>query len=357
MLVLRDVTEAREYVQRRSWEAMHGSLTGLLNRRGFEGHVQMALSEAQSQPGATHVLCYMDLDGFKLVNDTAGHQAGDDLLVKLADLLRARVRNTDVLGRLGGDEFGLLLKNCEGPRAELIAAEVLEAVNDFSFAHGDSSFKVGVSLGLTVITAEHADVAEVFSEADNACYLAKEQGKNRVLRYAADDKRLAARRSEASWVQRINTALKESRFVLYQQTYRALDSQGCPQEHLEVLLRMRGDDGEVIAPGRLLPAAERFNLMPAIDRWVLQEVFRCHRTIVAQRGGVAPICVINLSGASINSVGLLNHLREKIHEHAVDPRLFCLELTETVAVNSLQVAVDFIRECKAMGFKFGLNSR
>lgn len=354
VLVLRDVTAAREYVERRSWEATHDALTGLLNRRGFESHVQAALSEAKAK-GSPQVLCYMDLDGFKLVNDTAGHQAGDELLVQLARLLQAKVRNNDILGRLGGDEFGLLLRGCEGARAELIAADVLEAVNEVNFAYQGNSFKIGVSMGLTVITSDHAGVAEIFGEADCACYLAKEQGKNRVLRYVADDTRLAARRSEAGWVQRIGHALKEDRFVLYHQAYRALDPAAGRPEHLEVLLRMLGDDGEVISPGRFLPAAERFNLMPAIDRWVIEKVFSSHRALAAERGGAAPVCAINLSGASINSVGMLKFLHERVLAHGVDPRLFCLELTESVAVNSLHVAVEFIRACKAMGFKFALD--
>lgn len=354
VLVLRDVTAAREYVERRSWEATHDALTGLLNRRGFEGHVQAALSEAKTK-GGSQVLCYMDLDGFKLVNDTAGHVAGDELLVQLSRLLQTKVRHTDVLGRLGGDEFGLLLRDCEGKRAELIATDMLQAVNEFAFAFGEYSFRVGVSVGLTVVSSEHADVAEIFSEADCACYLAKEQGKNRVLRFVADDTRLAARRSEAGWVQRIDRAIKEDRLVLYQQTYKALDATASHPEHLEVLLRMISEDGEVIAPGRFLPAAERFNLMPTIDRWVIHKVFSLHRAMADEREGVAPVCAINLSGASINATGMLQFLHEQVVAHAVDPRFFCLELTESVAVNSLQVAAEFIRACKAMGFKFALD--
>ena len=354
VLVLRDVTEARQYVERRSWEATHDSLTGLLNRRGFESHVQAAVEGAKAQ-AASHVLCYLDLDGFKLVNDTAGHPAGDALLVQLALLLQGRIRDTDVLARLGGDEFGLLLKHCEGSRGEVIAADVLQSINEFSLRYADNSFRVGVSVGLTVITGDHTGVAEVFSEADCACYLAKEQGKNRVLRFAAGDTRLAARRSEAGWVQRISDAIKHDRFVLYHQSYQALNATGGQQEHLEVLLRMRGEDGEVIAPGRFLPAAERFNLMPAIDRWVIRAVFSRHRELVAARCGATPICAINLSGASLNSEGMLAFLRDQVREHGADPKLFCLELTETVAVNSLQVAVEFIRECRAMGFRFALD--
>ncbi|MBL0147469.1 MAG: diguanylate cyclase [Ideonella sp.] len=287
VLVLRDVTAAREYVERRSWEATHDALTGLLNRRGFESHVQAALSEAKAK-GSPQVLCYMDLDGFKLVNDTAGHQAGDELLVQLARLLQAKVRNNDILGRLGGDEFGLLLRGCEGARAELIAADVLEAVNEVNFAYQGNSFKIGVSMGLTVITSDHAGVAEIFGEADCACYLAKEQGKNRVLRYVADDTRLAARRSEAGWVQRIGHA-PEGRPVrsLPPGLQGARPCRG-PARTPGGLAAHAGTMAKSFPQGASLPAAERFNLMPAIDRWVIEKVFSSHRALAAERGGAAP---------------------------------------------------------------------
>jgi len=354
VLVLRDVTVAREYVQRRSWEATHDPLTGLLNRRGFENHVHAALSEAQAK-GNSHALCYMDIDGLKLVNDSAGHTAGDELLTQLAALFKAKIRDSDRVARLGGDEFGLLLQNCGRQRAQAIAAEILGAVNELQLAFKGRSFKVGVSIGLAVITGDHSDVAEVVSEADCACYLAKEQGKNRVVLFVASDTKLAARRSETGWVQRISDAFREKRFVLYHQTYRALDSSAGHSEHLEILLRMIGDDGEIIAPGRFLPAAERFNLMPAIDRWVINEVFSRHHSLIAERGGAVPICAINLSGASINSEGMLEFIREQVLKYKVRPESICFELTETVAVNSLQVAAEFIRQCKAMGLRFALD--
>lgn len=354
VLVLRDVTVAREYVQRRSWEATHDPLTGLLNRRGFENQVHAALSEAQAK-GSSHALCYLDLDGFKLVNDSAGHTAGDELLAQLAKVFKAKVRDTDSVARLGGDEFGLLLKDCVGTRAQAIAAEILGAVNELQLVFRGKSFKVGVSIGLTVITRDHSDVTEVVGEADCACYLAKEQGKNRVVLFVASDTKLAARRSETGWVQRISDAFRDKRFVLFHQTYRALDSSAGHSEHLEILLRMIGEDGEIIAPGRFLPAAERFNLMPAIDRWVINEVFSRHGPLVAERGGVAPICAINLSGASINSQDMLDFIREQMLKYRVRPECICFELTETVAVNSLQAAAEFIRHCKAMGFQFALD--
>jgi len=216
VVILRDVSVAREYVQRRSWEATHDPLTGLFNRREFENRVQSALSDAQTT-GQCHVLCYMDLDRFKVINDACGHAAGDELLIQLTQMMLTRVRDTDTLARLGGDEFGLLLEECDQKHGQLIAKEIMAAVNEFVFSHGAKTYSVGISIGLTEISGEHNSVAEIVGEADCACYWAKEQGKNRVLVFVASDMNLAARRSETGWVGRINDAFKENRFVLYGQ--------------------------------------------------------------------------------------------------------------------------------------------
>lgn len=354
VVILRDVSITREYVRLRSWEATHDPLTGLFNRREFENRVRLALLDAQ-KTGRGHVLCYMDLDRFKVVNDACGHAAGDELLVQLTKLMQARVRDTDTLARLGGDEFGLLLEGCDEQRGQLIATDVMTAVNDYKFAWETKVFSVGVSIGLTAFGETNTSFAEVIGEADCACYWAKEQGKNRVIVFVASNMDLAARRSETGWVARINDAFRDHRFVLYHQTYRTLDSLAGHNEHFEVLIRMIGEDGEIIAPGSFLPAAERYNLMPRIDRWVINEVFSRFDSLVAERGGIAVTCAINLSGSSINSEGLLEFIRKSAHQHKLSPGSICFELTETVAVNNLQAAATFINECKAMGFQFALD--
>ena len=354
VVILRDVSVAREYVQRRSWEATHDPLTGLFNRREFENRVQLALSNAQTT-GQRHVLCYMDLDRFKVINDACGHAAGDELLIQLTQMMLTRVRDTDTLARLGGDEFGLLLEECDQQRGQLIAKEIMAAVNEFVFSHGAKTYSVGISIGLTEISGEHNSVAEIVGEADCACYWAKEQGKNRVLAFVASDMNLAARRSETGWVGRINEAFKDNRFVLYGQPYKTLNSSAGLGNHIEILLRMIGEDGEIIAPGRFLPAAERYNLMPAIDRWVINEVLSRYDSLVASRGGAPLTCAINLSGASLNSEGMLEFIRRTAHKYQLNPGSICFELTETVAVNNLQAAAVFINECKSMGFLFALD--
>ena len=354
VVVLRDVSVAREYVQRRSWEATHDPLTELFNRREFEARVERALTDTKAA-GRIHALCYMDLDHFKVVNDSCGHAAGDELLVRLSQLMQERIRATDTLARLGGDEFGLLLEACDERSAQFIAAEIMAAVNDFQFAWKAKVHTVGISIGLTMLTPGHRSVAEIIGEADCACYWAKEQGKNRALVFAANDMSLAARRSETGWVARINDAFKEDRFVLYHQAYRMLGTSVGHNEHLEVLLRMIGEDGEVIAPGRFLPAAERYNLMPSIDRWVIHEVFSHYDGLVADRGGSPLTCAINLSGASINAEGMLDFIQKQAHKYKLAPRSICFEVTETVAVNNLEAAAEFIRELKTQGFQFALD--
>ncbi len=354
VMVLRDVSISREYVQRRSWEATHDLLTGLLNRREFEGRVQIELTDTQVS-GRCHVVCYMDLDRFKVVNDSCGHAAGDELLIQLSRLMQARIRDTDTLARLGGDEFGLLLEGCDIQRARLITAEILAAVKDFHFAWESKVFTVGISIGLTAISPDHLSVPEVLGEADSACYWAKEQGRNRICVYLASDMDLAARRSETGWVARINAAFEEKRFVLFQQTYRTLSTGADINTHLEILIRMIGENGEIIPPGRFLPAAERYNLMPEIDRWVIHEVFSQYHHLVAERGGAPLTCAINLSGASINSEGFLDYVRKQMHQYKLSPGSICFELTETVAVNNLEAAAAFIQECKAIGCQFALD--
>lgn len=354
VVVLREVTESRAYHLQRSWEATHDLLTSLVNRREFENRVLGALTDVQSRRHS-HVICYMDLDRFKLVNDSCGHAAGDELLVQITRLMQSRIRESDTLARLGGDEFGILLDGCDLPRGQVIAAEILAAVRDFQFLWESRVFTIGVSIGLTTITAEHQTVAEVLGEADSACYWAKEQGRNRVCVYLASDMDLAARRSETSWVARINAAFAENRFVVYHQTYRILDASNEICEHLEILIRMIGEDGELILPGRFLPAAERYNLISDIDRWVITEVFSHYTQIVADRGGAPLTCAINLSGASINSEGFLEFIRENVLQYGLKPGAICFELTETVAVNNMQAAANFVRECKEMGILFALD--
>src|SRR6185312_10137933 len=338
-------TLLRREVDERSWEAAHDALTGLVNRREFESLVEASVASAGTA-GKHHVVCFMDLDQFKVVNDTCGHAAGDELLKEIGGVLQSRVRASDTLARLGGDEFGLLLEGCSLERAQFIAADLLAAVGDFRFNRDAKVFAIGISIGLAPIMGEGCSSAEVLSRADTACYWAKDQGRNRVCVYRSGDSDMATRRREMGWVARITQALEEERFVLYHQSYLPLSDAAGSRPHLEVLLRMVDEKGELVQPGSFLPAAERYNLMPAIDRWVVRTVFARYHALVAERGGHPLTCAINLSGTTLNAEGFLDFVRSLAMEHALPPQAICFEITETAAINNLRKAVEFIKECR-----------
>jgi diguanylate cyclase (GGDEF)-like protein/PAS domain S-box-containing protein len=353
VMVFRDVTATRHMAQRISWAASHDSLTGLVNRREFEARVDAAIVSARNFD-RHHVLCYLDLDQFKVVNDTCGHAAGDALLTRLAGVLQARLRECDTLARLGGDEFGVLLEGCALERARLIAADLLAAVRDYRFQWEGKAFAVGVSIGLVAISASTGSRADVFSAADTACYAAKEDGRNRISVFRSGDADMDQRRSDMGWAARLTRALEDERLVLYYQPYLPLDGQAGHSVHIEVLLRLIDESGALVEPGSFLPAAERYNIMPAIDRWVVSAVFRRYRQLQAEMGA-ALTCAINLSGTTLNSAGFLDYIREQVQLHQPPPEAICFEITETAAINNLRHATTFMRELKALGFRFALD--
>jgi len=354
VLCLRDVTIAREYIERRTWEASHDLLTGLVNRREFEKRVAKAIEMARTS-GSRYVVCCMDLDRFKVVNDTCGHAAGDDLLKEISRIMRSGVRERDTLARLGGDEFGLLIEKCDEAKGEIIANDLLSVVEQYQFCWEKQTFTVGVSIGLTTISQDSFSTLEVLGQADSACYWAKEQGRHRSCVFKENDMDLAARRSQTGWVGRIGLALKENRFVLYHQTYRSLNEHHGECLHLEVLLRMVAEDGEIILPNRFLPAAERYNLMLEVDCWVINEVFSGFKQLKRRYSEQEVMVNINLSGASINSLKLLDFIEDKIVKFDIDPTCLCFEVTETVAVKNMSAAIEFINACKKLGIKFALD--
>ena len=353
VMVFRDVTTTRRMAQRITWAATHDSLTGLVNRREFETRVEAALLSARNSE-TQHVLCYLDLDQFKVVNDTCGHAAGDALLKQLAALLQGRLRESDTLARLGGDEFGVLLEGCPLDRAQLIAADLLAAMQDHRFQWEAKVFTVGVSIGLVAINAGTGSRADVFSAADTACYTAKEQGRNRVCVFHSSDADMAQRRTDMGWAARLACALEEERLVLHYQPYLSLGTQSAQGQHIEVLLRLIDEDGKLVPPGSFLPAAERYNIMPAIDRWVIKTVFSRYADLLVQMG--APLtCAINLSGTTLNAEGIQDYIQQQALEHRIPPGAICFEITETAAINNMRHATQFMRDLKAAGFCFALD--
>lgn len=350
VLVFHDFTALRKMARELSHQAQHDPLTGLLNRRGFEIELRKVLDSAWSAQTPC-ALCYLDLDEFKIVNDTCGHTAGDSLLQQLTALLRSRLRDSDLFARLGGDEFGVLLQGCSIDKARAIADNMRQAASSFRFRWEDKVFEVGVSIGLVPITS-HDNVASLMQSADAACYVAKDKGRNMIHVYQPDDQALATRRGEMHWVQRIQQALNTGRFVLYGQSVVAVAGSSEAQAYCEVLLRMFDDEGKVIAPGVFLPAAERYHLMQAIDRYVLR---RALQMMLAGDIESALVLGINISGQSLGKVEFHNYALELIRHSGVNPKRLCFEITETSAIANMGLALEFMDKLQQLGCKFALD--
>lgn len=353
VLVFKDVTRIRRMEREMSYLARHDGLTGLLNRREFEELMDTSVASACGE-GRRHALLYLDLDEFKVVNDTAGHLAGDELLRQLATLLRARIRPNDVLARLGGDEFGILLEDADLDRARRMAEEVCAAVRTFRFAWQERTFQVGISIGLVPITAGGADRVQLLAAADAACYVAKEGGRSRVHEYQEDDAALVERYGAMQWVHRIQNALDEERFFLIRQEIRPLHGKNGGPEMSEIFIRMRDEKGQIALPGSFIPAAERYRLISRIDRWVVKNAFQS--LVLKQRSSAKELhWAINLSGRSIDEESFLADVIEQLDRSGVPPSSILFEVTETAAVANLARAQEFIRTLKARGCRFVLD--
>jgi len=352
VLVFHDVSAARDMAGKLSWQATHDALTGLVNRSEFERRLEALITMPESDKH--HVLCYLDLDQFKIVNDTCGHVAGDELLKQLTALLHETIRDSDTLARLGGDEFGLLLEGCSLEKGQQIGENLLKAVSAFRFSWEDKIFAVGVSAGLVAITPATPSKAFALSAADAACYTAKDKGRGRLETYEVGGGDVTKRREEMDWVARITQAVDEDRLVLHGQLCVPIVKADEPL-HLELLVRMTDATGKLVPPGSFMPAAERYDLMPAIDRWVIRTAFSSVASVRSTFAGRPVIFGVNLSGASINAEFLLDYIKEQAAACATDPRSICFEVTETVAINQLRQARHLMKELKSMGFLFALD--
>ena len=340
---------------RLTYQASHDVLTGLINRREFEQRLERLLQSALQQ-GREHVLCYMDLDQFKVINDTCGHAAGDELLRQLALLLRANLRERDTLARLGGDEFALLLENCSVEDALEVVDAFRADVQRFRFKWGDRVFAVGMSVGVVAVTRDSGSTASLLSAADSACYLAKDHGRNQIHVYESRDTDLARHRGEMQWMARIQRALEDKRLRLSWQEIRRTDGMPENGRHVELLLRMLDDDGSEILPMAFIPAAERFAIMPALDSWVIEETLRvCQRYLKLRSEAQFCQFAVNLSGASLKDPTFRRMLLEHLERTpALGPHL-CFEITETAAIGNLAVVNDFIGAMRAFGCRFALD--
>lgn len=354
VVAFRDVSQWRQLTAQLSFQATHDSLTGLVNRAELERRLGLKL-ESAAKPDQLHSLLYLDLDQFKVVNDTCGHSAGDELLRQLGQMLSTHMRSQDTLSRFGGDEFGVLLEGCPAAPALQIAEELRQAIAEFPFLWKGHTFSVGVSIGHVCFGDTPMTLGEILSKADEACYLAKDLGRNRVHSHQPGDEELARRHSEMEWVMQIRKALKEDRFALHaQQIFHLTDQQSPP--HFEMLLRMRAEDGSLVAPMSFIPAAEHYNLVPAIDRWVIGAVCRhLGEQIRRDPQAVPPRCAINLSGDSVTDAHLADYVRGQFEATGVPGSCICFEITETSAIGNLSHAIRLMQDLKAEGCQFALD--
>jgi diguanylate cyclase (GGDEF)-like protein/PAS domain S-box-containing protein len=357
VVVFRDVTEIQHMARRMAFLASHDPLTGLLNRREFENRLHLALESARSQ-GAQHAVCYLDLDQFKIVNDTCGHIAGDELLKHLAHHLAREIRASDLVARLGGDEFGVIIENCSLDKAMQIADLLRQSIHDFRFVWSGRTFEVGVSIGLVLVNGESGSLTDIMSAADSACYVAKDHGRNRIHVYQPDDVALAQRHGEMQWVHRLRQGLSENNFDLHCQAIVPLRDHGIPEAPFyEILVRIH--DRDLVMPTVFIPAAERYHLMPSIDRWVVYSSFNMLQRYYGRLrrcSGVIPArFAVNLSGQSLGDEKFLDFVVAQFAQTGIDPPNICFEITETAAIANLVRAREFIARLKDMGCQFALD--
>jgi diguanylate cyclase (GGDEF)-like protein/PAS domain S-box-containing protein len=351
VIALRDVSDLRGLTRAMTYQASHDGLTGLVNRREFERRLEEALAAAHG--GSRHVLCYLDLDRFKAVNDECGHIAGDGMLREVAGIIKEAVRDSDTVGRLGGDEFGILLVGCPLEKARQIADDVVRAVNDHRFVWKDKIFSVGVSVGLLEVAHESTSIEDIIGAADSACYVAKNQGSH-VHVYSAKDEAAARQRGEIVWLQLLQSALKENRFELYAQPIVATEGTPPGGPGLEVLLRLKDDHGTPVAPAEFMRAAERYRLMPMIDRWVVQTALTAlgRGAIRLQQG--RSLC-INLSFQTLGDAAFLEFVVDTLDRTGVAPERLCFEVTENSVITNIDHARRFIGVLHGMGCRFALD--
>ena len=340
------------------WQASHDSLTGLVNRREFEYQLSQIL--ANEEP-TYHALLYLDLDRFKIVNDTCGHNAGDELLRQVSKILQAQIQSLDTLARLGGDEFAVILYRCSQKDAIALAQKILTSVQQFCFIWQQQSFTIGVSIGVLFFKSQEDTLTSILKAADAACYSAKNLGRNQIYVMENKEQELAEQSQEMNWLAEIHQALELDRFVLFYQKIKPLQTESSRPEHYEVLLRMERENGQIIPPMAFIPIAERYQLMNQIDRWVIRTLLATQghhyrkRGQIAQQNGHASLYAINLSGETLNDLTFVQFIKEELNRHQIPPQLICFEITETVAIANLLQAKLMITQLQELGCRFALD--
>jgi len=353
VIVFRDLVDSIKMNKKLHYFATHDDITSLINRREFICRLQLALDKAK-ESGLVSVLIFLDLDQFKIVNDSCGHLVGDELLEKIARLLESNIRETDTLARLGGDEFAILLDDCNIESATEVAAKLNEAINNYHFKWQKKVFDIAASLGIVEIIADNYSVSELLSLADSACYLAKQDGRNRFHVYSADDDAMIKHRRDIQWVQRIQQAYKDNRFRLFLQEIKPLQSNSdLEYKHFEVLLRMLGDDDKVILPMSYILAAERYDKMADLDAWVIENAFDALLEYLKLDSKVS--FAINLSGQSLGNIEIMKLINSKLEQAPELCKHVIFEITETAAITSPSQAEKFVSVLRRRGVRFSLD--
>lgn len=353
VIVLRDVTDVRIMEKRLSYQASHDALTGLINRREFEVRLNQTIRNAQTED-TSHSLCFLDLDKFKIINDTSGHAAGDEFLKQISNTIQSLLRQTDVLARLGGDEFAIILDQCSLHQAKSIGNEIIKKIKATRFHWGNNSFETGASIGITPVSKLTISSSAVMSTVDAACYEAKNRGRNRIQIFEPNNADFVKHQNETSWIQKIKNAITDNDFELYFQEILNINPEYATPKTIEVLIRLNYQ-GEIICPDSFIPTAERYNLMPIIDEWVINNTFEFINNYQKKHNSDIRVA-INLSGQSLSEDSVLNLITKKLKkEKHIKKELICFEITETAAIANMSKAIEFIASVKQMGCKFSLD--
>ena len=349
--VIRNITEEKALLERIAYDAKHDSLTGLVNRNEFDRQLKRVLKKAK-RTEEDSILCYLDLDHFKIVNDAAGHTAGDQLLIRLANILEDKVRASDIVARLGGDEFGIILENCPLNNAMSVCEDVQRSISQFVFEWDKQNFKVGVSIGIAMITQKSANEAMIMSQADMACYRAKELGRNQMHVAHTNDTAIIERSSEFAYVTAITDALNNDRLFLMKQPIALVSNTDNTISHYEVLSRILDVKDNIILPNEFIRIAERYGMITGVDRFVIKKAFQYH---VQEHNDKEVVLSINLSGNTISDPDILGFIKNELEKTRIDPKNICFEITETAAISSITKAIKVITELKDIGVKFALD--
>lgn len=354
VIVLHNINKERMFQLQLTHQANHDALTGLYNRFAFEEYLEQLLNDDKSKQ-KQHAIIYIDLDDFKIVNDTCGHAAGDELLRQLALIMPISIPSKDMLARLGGDEFGVIIRGMDADGSIQICENLLKQMREFRFAWQDKTFNIGASIGLFIFTTESQTIENIMSVADIACFTAKEHGRNRIHVYSREDQELTYRKNELNWISRIGEAIEKDRLVLYSQPIIDTNDINGPVTHIEILLRMIDEDNGILPPGPFISAAERYHMMPQVDRWVINKVFEHYKQGELDFTSDDFLISINLSGISLADDGLLLYIKNLLAESKFPANHLCFEITETATISNMSIAIKFINSMRELGCKFSID--